>query len=89
MIMEIKYSEKSVKQIEKIHKGDKKSAEKILKTIETYAKNPSGNFDIKVLKGKYENFKRLRIRDFRVIFQEDKNDMLIYEIKHRKEAYND
>ncbi|GAB62185.1 conserved hypothetical protein [Candidatus Jettenia caeni] len=87
--MEIKYSEKSIKQITKIHKGDKKIAEKTLKTIEAYAKNPSGNFDIKVLKGKYGNFKRLRVGDFRVIFQEDKTDMLIYEIKHRKEAYND
>jgi len=41
--MEIRYSDKAVKQITKIHKGDRKSGEMIVKTIEAYSKNPSGN----------------------------------------------
>jgi len=87
--MEIKYSEKAVKQIKKINKGDNKSAQTILKAIETYAIRPSGKYDIKVLKGKYGNFKRLRIGNYRVIFEDAGDDMLIYEIKHRQEAYHD
>ena len=55
--MEIKYSEKAVKQIKQIMKGDRKSAIALIGSIEEYAKNPSGNFDIKTLKGKYENSK--------------------------------
>ena len=47
--MEIKYSEKAVKQIKQIHKGYKKSAKMILETIEAYAMNQKENFDIKVL----------------------------------------
>lgn len=64
--MEIKYSEKAVKQIRRIHKGDRKSAEMILKTIEAYADNPSAKLDIKVLKGKYGDLKRLRTGNYRV-----------------------
>ncbi|MBF0515937.1 MAG: type II toxin-antitoxin system RelE/ParE family toxin [Nitrospirae bacterium] len=33
------------------------------------------------------DFKRLRIRDYRVIFEHDGATMIIYEIKHRREAY--
>ena len=87
--MEIEYSEKAVKQLKKIHKGDRKSAAMILNTIEAYAVNPSGNFDVKVLKGKFGDFKRLRAGNYRVIFEDDKNVILVYEIKHRQEAYHD
>jgi mRNA interferase RelE/StbE len=85
--MEIRYSEKADKQIKKIFKGDRKSAKMILKAIEAYAENPSGNFDEKVLKGKYEDLKRLRVGNYRVIFEDDGNTISIYEIKHRQEAY--
>lgn len=87
--MEIKYSEKAVKQLKRICKGDKKSAKMIIDSIERYAENPSGSFDIKVLKGMYGNFKRLRVGNYRIIFEDAKKIMLIYEIKHRQEAYND
>ncbi len=87
--MEIKYSEKAVKQFKKIHKGDKNGAEMILRTIEALAENPSGNFDVKLLKGRYGDLKRLRMGSYRVIFEETENIMFIYEIKHRQEAYHD
>ncbi len=65
--MEIKYSEKAIKQIRKIYKGDRKSAEMILCDLESYAGNPSSvKFDIKLLKGKYGDFKRLRSGGYRV-----------------------
>jgi mRNA interferase RelE/StbE len=87
--LEIKYSEKAVKQLKKIHKGDRKSAAMILKTIETYAVKPSGRFDVKILKGKFGDLKRLRAGNYRVIFDDEKNVILVYEIKHRQEAYHD
>ncbi|GBE41291.1 MAG TPA: type II toxin-antitoxin system RelE/ParE family toxin [Nitrospirae bacterium] len=87
--MEIKYSEKAVKQFKKIHKGDRKSAAIILQSIETYAVKPSRSVNVKVLKGKYGNLKRLRAGNYRIIFEDDKNVILIYEIKHRQEAYHD
>ncbi len=85
--MEILYSDKASKQLKKIAKGDKKSAKMIINGIEEYATNPSGNFNIKLLKGKYEDFKRLRIGNYRVIFDENNNIMYIYIIKHRQEVY--
>lgn len=87
--MEIRYSGKAVKQFERINKGDKKSAKMILKTVETFAKNPVGNFDIKDLKGRYGNLKRLRTGNYRIIFEDNGKTMSIYEIKHRQEAYHD
>ena len=87
--MEIQYSEKAVKQLKQIAKGDKRTASRILTVMENYARDPKGNFDVKVLKGKYAVFKRLRVGDYRVIFDEDENVMFIYEVKHRQEAYHD
>jgi mRNA-degrading endonuclease RelE of RelBE toxin-antitoxin system len=89
--MDIRYSEKAEKQIKKIHKGDKKSAAMIIDAIESFAAHSSRKnaFDVKVLKGKYGNFKRLRIGNYRVIFEDDGTIMLIYEVKHRQEAYHD
>lgn len=88
--MEIKYSERAVKQIRKICKGDRKSAEMILGDMESYAQNPApGKFDIKTLKGKYGNFKRLRSGDYRVIFDDDGDVIFVYEVKHRQGAYHD
>lgn len=87
--MEIKYSGKAQKQLKKICKGDRKSAILIMSTIESYAKGTHADLDIKVLKGKYGEFKRIRAGKYRIIFDEEKNVMMIYEIKHRQEAYHD
>ena len=86
--MEIKYSERAVKQIKLIHKGDKKSAKMILEAIESYAQKPSGNFDIKILKGSYGELKRLRVGKYRIIFDDVGKILFVYEVKHRQEAYN-
>ena len=86
---EILYSETALKQLNKISKGDKKSAKMILDAIEKYASNPEGKYDVKSLKGAFGNFKRLRIGNYRVIFDEDGNIVSIIEIKHRQEAYHD
>ncbi len=85
--MEIKYSSKAGKQLNRIVKSDKRNAKRIIERIEQYAENPSGNYDIKALKGKRASFLRLRVGDYRIIFEMEKSTMLIYEIKHRQESY--
>lgn len=85
--MEINYSGKARKQFKGICRGDKKSGKMILKEMERYAENPRGSFDIKVLKGQHGDFKRLRVGDYRIVFDEEGNTMRVYEIKHRQGAY--
>jgi mRNA-degrading endonuclease RelE of RelBE toxin-antitoxin system len=87
--MKIIYAEKAEKQLKRIWKGNRNSASMIMNEIESYAVKPGGVFDIKLLKGRHGNFKRLRVGNYRVIFSDEENAMLIYEIKHRQEAYHD
>ena len=88
-MLNIKYSAKAYKQLLKISKGSKKAVEMIVKVIEKFAGNPSANLDVKTLKGQFDVFKRIRVGNYRIIFDNDNKVMLIYEIKHRQEAYND
>ena len=69
--MEIKYSEKAVKQMHSIAKSDKISAVMILEKIERYSMNPDQFPGIKKLKGKYATFKRLRAGNYRIIFDDE------------------
>lgn len=85
----IQYSERAAKQLRKIFKADKKSAGMILSAIEDYCENPLKRHDVKLLKGQFEDLKRLRVGNYRVIFDENHVIINIYEIKHRQEAYND
>lgn len=87
--MEIRYSEKAAKQLKTIAKGDKRSASMILAGLEAYAADPQGNFDVKVLKGKLGDMKRLRVGKYRILFEDDNEVMSVYEVKHRQEAYSD
>jgi mRNA interferase RelE/StbE len=88
-MLEIKYSENAVKQLKKILASKLKDAEKIISGIEKYAISPMEKHDIKYLKGKFEEYMRLRIGIYRVIFDNENNVMFIYDIKHRKDVYND
>ena len=88
-MIEVNYSEKAAKQLRKIFKTNSNDAKRIFEGIENYANYPELKHDIKQLKGKWGDFKRLRIADYRVIFDNENNIMLIYEIKFRKDAYND
>ncbi len=87
--MIIRYSDKATKQLKRILKGSRPSALDIIATIEAYGENPLGNFDVKLLKGNYGDFKRLRVGQYRIIFDEMNQVMTIFEIKHRQEAYHD
>jgi len=86
---QIQYSERAAKQLRKIFKADRKISDMILSAIEDYAENPSKRHDIKILKGNFEKLKRLRVGNYRIIFDENLFVISIYEIKHRQEAYYD
>lgn len=75
--MKILYTEKASKELRKIAANNKKNAELIINKIESYVKNPGGKHDIKLLKWKFESFKRLRAGNYRIIFDEENNVMYI------------
>ena len=79
----IEYDPKAVKQLQKLNKHE---ASKILDGIESYAGNPIKT-KIKKLKTPFEGAYRLRIGDYRVVFYEEENLMLISKIAHRKQVY--
>lgn len=85
----IQYTEKAAKQLRRIFKSDRKSGLLIIKAIENYASDNIMRSDVKILKGRYENLKRLRAGNYRIIFDENMTVINIYEIKHRQEAYHD
>jgi mRNA-degrading endonuclease RelE of RelBE toxin-antitoxin system len=87
--VEIRYSQKAVKQLKVIAKGDKKSAAMILAEVQAYAADPMGPFDVKIRKGKLGDIKRLRVGNYHILFDDDNGAMSVYEVKHRREAYSD
>jgi mRNA interferase RelE/StbE len=79
----IEYDQKALKQLQKI---DKSIASKILDGIEEFASEPVLT-KIKKLKTPFDGAYRLRIGDYRVVFYQENNLMLISRIAHRKEVY--
>lgn len=87
--MRIQYTEKAAKQLKKISKDNLQNAKLIVSKIEKYIDNPNESSNIKHLKGRYGDFLRLRVGDFRIIFDIELQSMNIIEIKNRKDAYYD
>ncbi len=77
--MDIRYSKQALKFLQKL---DKPTIKRIISAIEML---PSG--DVKKLKGK-EGY-RLRVGDFRVIFDKDGNVLYIIKIGNRGQVYKD
>ncbi len=77
--MDIRYSKQALKFLKKL---DKPTIKRIILAIEML---PSG--DVKKLKGK-ESY-RLRVGDFRVIFDKDGNVLYIIKIGNRGQVYKD
>ena len=66
---------------------DKKTRQRIARAINTlHDFSPKISIDIKKLKTPFEGY-RLRIGDLRILFTVDKDEIKIYSIKHRKDAY--
>jgi mRNA interferase RelE/StbE len=80
---QIKWKNSVVKSIKVIAKNEKKH---IIKEIEKLQKNPLLG---KKLQGDYEEFRRIRIGNYRVLYFADfqKISIIILKISHRKDAY--
>lgn len=83
MAYDIEYDQKAFKQLQKLNPT---IAKDILEGIEEFANTPIIT-KIKKLKIPFDGAYRLRIGDYRVIFYQENNLMLISKIAHRKEVY--
>jgi mRNA interferase RelE/StbE len=80
--MIVKIDDKAIKDLSKIHKGE---VSKIFSKIEELEKFPN----IPNLK-KLNNFEppyRLRVGNYRVLFDIEQNTITVYRIRHRKKSY--
>ncbi|MEA1913775.1 MAG: type II toxin-antitoxin system RelE/ParE family toxin [Campylobacterota bacterium] len=80
----IEYDPKALKQLQKM---DKSIALKILDGIEEFSTNPVLT-KIKKLKTPFDGAYRLRVGDYRVVFFQENDLMLVSKIAHRKQVYN-
>jgi mRNA interferase RelE/StbE len=79
----IEYDPKALKQLQKL---DKSVVSKILDGIEEFSNNPVLT-KIKKLKTPFDGAYRLRIGDYRIVFYQENDLMLISKISHRKDVY--
>jgi mRNA interferase RelE/StbE len=82
------YSENSVKDLRKLEKS---IAQRIIKKLDFFSKQPDISKFSKPLKGFEKGYNRFRIGDYRAIFTINKSGniqiLMILNIKHRKEVY--
>lgn len=83
MAYDIEYDPKAIKQLQKQNPS---IAKELLDGIEEFASTPILT-KIKKLKTPFDSAYRLRIGNYRVIFYQEDNLMLISNIAHRKEVY--
>ncbi len=81
MKYEINFKPTSIKDLKKI---DKQNQKNIIDKIEKMSDNLFG--DIKKLTNFTPEY-RLRVGNYRVLFEIEGNKIIIYRIKHRKESY--
>lgn len=81
----LRYSSQAKKFIEKL---DKKTAMHIAEKLEQLVKGDD-NLDVKKLRGYSESRFRLRVGDFRLIYEVSEQEVIVYviEVGHRKEIY--
>jgi len=81
--MEVIIKGKALKELSKL---DKAQANKILNTIEALANYPNVQ-NIKKLKNFQPQY-RLRVGDYRVLFDIEDNSIIVGRIRHRQKAYD-
>lgn len=64
---------------------DQESALRILRALSRYGE--SGEGDIKALSGEWDGYFRLRVGDFRVIFQMIPEEITVLRVRHRSDVY--
>ena len=81
----IEYDRRVVKDIERLSKRDKQA---IIEKIEELAKEPRP-FGVKPLKGEYAGYHRVRVGNYRIVYEimDKKLVILILKIADRKDVY--
>ena len=88
-MLKIQFLPSAQKELEKM---DKIWQKKIKKNFQMLSENPALiKNKIKKLKGKYKDYFRLRVGNYRIIFRVEKKKLiiLVLRIAHRKEIYRD
>jgi len=84
-----KISRKAKKELERIQRGNPVIAKRIKESIELYIKGDIKTLNIINLKGDLAPLQRMRVGDYRIIFDVEEDIMKIFDIRHRKDVYND
>lgn len=84
MMYQIEFTTRAIKNLKKI---DKKYQVLIISKLEELANNPKNATNVKALKG--SDFYRLRVANYRVIYELQNNELiiLVIDINHRKDIY--
>lgn len=64
---------------------DREMALRILRALDRYGE--SGEGDIRALSGEWDGYFRLRVGDFRVIFQTSVEEITVLRVRHRSDVY--
>ena len=80
--MKIKFDDSAIKDLSKLNK---KTSSKIISKIELLSNFPNST-NIKKLTNHYPPY-RLRVADYRILFDVENDLVTIYKIKHRKDSY--
>ena len=64
---------------------ERDTARRILQALHRYAE--SGEGDVKALKGDRKGLKRLRVGDYRVLFDENTEAITVHRVRDRKDVY--
>jgi len=75
----IKWSRRAFKALKSLSKSDQ------VRIVQAVEKLPNG--DVKALKGGLKGLYRLRVGDWRVIFEKTEYGFLIHDVLHRRDAY--
>ena len=82
MTYEIDFKPRAIKDLQPLPKG---AAQRIVDKIEALRSDLAG--DVKRLTNFTPEY-RLRVGDYRVLFEIDGGKIIIYRVKHRSDAYN-
>ena len=84
MALQFRYTPRAEKELHALPKLDR---ERIERKVETYAATPdSPQHDVRALVNTSPRY-RLRVGDWRVLFEIEQNTMQVRRILHRREAY--
>ena len=64
---------------------DQRTALRVLQALHRYVETGEG--DVKPLAGEFEGLLRLRVGDYRVLFDETEDTVVIHRVRERRDAY--